>query len=301
VTQDPRAIAIQNVYALIASQQPGSALTAVKILLAMYAKGHNVVEFAPFVIQQLASSEAKLRHFAQLYVSQYVADDPETIMLATNTLQRSLTDSDPIIRACALKTVSSIALKDALPAIQDALTRMVGDPSPYVKKEVALSMIKASEVDPDEIDTYLPLLERLLGDSSPIAFSGAIAAYWSLCPDNVELLHPRFRFMCQNVTKFDSFAQVFVLRSLTVYCRHCFIPPESESLDETPEAFWVDDGATKETISADLLSVIHAAKRLLGSPTAAVVLAAVAFLFYCAPAQHIAAVALLAFWGWTSR
>jgi AP-3 complex subunit beta len=290
-SQDPRVAAVQNVYALIASREPGSALTAVKILIAMYAKGYNVVEFAPFVIQQLASPDAKLRHFAQIYVSQYVQDDPDTIMLATNTLQRSLTDSDPIIRACALKTLSSIGLKDALPAIQDAITRMVGDPSPYVKKEVAFSMIKACEIDPDEIDTYRPLLDRLLGDTSPIAFSGAIAAYWSLCPDNIELLHGRFRFMCQNITKFDSFGQVFVLRALTVYCRYCFKAPESESVDESPEAFWIEDGQAAETISADHLAVIHAAKRLLASPTAAVVLAAVAFLFYCAPAQHVTAVA----------
>jgi hypothetical protein len=41
----------------------------------------------------------------------------------------------------------------------------------------------------------------------------------------------------------------------------------------------------------DHLALIHAAKRLLQSPCAVVVLAAVAFLFYCAPVQHVNSVA----------
>ena len=38
------------------------------------------------------------------------------------------------------------------------------------------------------------------------AFSGAIAAYWSLCPDNIDLLHPHFRRMCRDITKYDEYA-----------------------------------------------------------------------------------------------
>jgi AP-3 complex subunit beta len=279
---------------MITSQQPDSALLAVKMLLALYAKGHDATEFIPYVVQQTASPDAKIRHLAQIFIAEHVQSDPQNAILAVNTLQRSLTDPDPIIRACALKTLSSISIRDALPAIQDAVVRMVGDPSPYVKKEAGFAMIKAAEVDPNEIDFYLPYIERLLGETSPIAFSGAIAAYWSLCPDNIELLHPRYRFMCQNIRSFDAFCQVFVLRSLTVYCRYCFRAPPAEAVDESPEAFWGDENENKNerkaTISADHLSAIHAAKRLLSSPCAAVVLAATAFLFYCGPAAHISAV-----------
>jgi AP-3 complex subunit beta len=290
VLQDPRAVAFETVYALIGSQQKGAHTTAMKMLMALMSKGHNVSEFSPFVIQQLVSTDPLARQLAYVFLNHFAQDDPETAMLAINTFQRSLTDSDPMRRASAVKSLSSIALKDALPAIQDAIIQVIGDASPYVKKAAAFAMIKACELEPGEIDTYLPHLERLLGDSSPIAFSGAIAAYWSLCPDNIEFLHHRFKWMCHNITKFDSYAQVFILRAFTVYCRYCFKNPEGDAADDGAEAFWIEE-TSHDVMTSDHLALIHAAKRLLQSPTAAVVLAAVAFLFYCAPAQHVNSIA----------
>jgi AP-3 complex subunit beta len=290
VLQDPRAVAFETIYGLIASQQKGAHTTAMKMLMALMSKGHNVSEFSPFVIQQLVSSDPLARQLAHVFLNHFAQDDPETAMLAINTFQRSLTDNDPMRRASSIKSLSSIALKDALPSIQDAIAQVIGDASPYVKKAAAFAMIKACELEPGEIDTYLPHLQRLLDDSSPIAFSGAIAAYWSLCPDNIEFLHPRFKWICHNITKFDSYAQTFILRAFTVYCRYCFKNPEGGSADDGAETFWIED-TSHDVMTSDHLALIHAAKRLLQSPCAAVVLAAVAFLFYCAPAQHVNSIA----------
>jgi hypothetical protein len=49
----------------------------------------------------------------------------------------------------------------------------------------------------------------------------------------------------------------------------------------------------RDVMTRDNLVLIHVAKQLLQSPRAAVVVAAVAFLFYCAPAQHVNLVAKL--------
>ena len=191
-----------------------------------------------------------------------------------------------------MKVMSSIRSREILPAVQDAISQVSGDPSPYVKKAAAFAIVKAAELAEDESETevYLPILERLLADQNPIAFSGAIAAYWSLCPDNVEMLHPHFRYMCQNMRKFDPWAQVFALRSLTVYARYCFKNPSAEGEDESTAAFW-DDSPQKDTISADLLLLISTAKKMLMSPNAAVVMAAVALIFYCGPSSQISVVA----------
>jgi AP-3 complex subunit beta len=96
--------------------------------------------------------------------------------------------------------------------------------------------------------------------------------------------------MCQNITKFDPYAQVFIIRSLTIYSRYCFKNPETEVIDESAAAFW-DENPQATTISADHLLLIQAVKRLLSSPVAAVVMAAVAYLYYCAPSGHLSAVA----------
>ncbi|KAH0788093.1 Adaptin N terminal region family protein [Histomonas meleagridis] len=287
---DPHAQAAQQAQQLFLSPKSEDHTLAMKMLLAMMSKGYDASEFSPFVVQQVASQDAVSRQLAYVYLNHYAAESPETSILSINTFQRSLTDSDPIVRALAIKVMSSIRSKEILPAIQNAVVQVIGDPSPYVKKAAAYAMIKASEMEPNEIPTYIPLIERLLGDSSPIAFSGAIAAYWSLCPDNIELLHPYFKSICQNIKKLDEWSQMITLRALTTYSRYCFRNPDLEDNDEDVSAFWLDT-ETKEIISPDHLLLIHSAKQLLNSPNPAVVMAAVSLLFYTAPSAHISSVA----------
>ena len=284
---------ISQVNSLFQSPNPNDQLTAVKMLLVMMSKGHNVSEYAPFVVQQVASPDPTAKQLAYVFLNHYADDALDSIVLSINTFQRSLTDSDPLCRALAIKVMSSIRSLEALPAIQDSISQVIGDPSPYVKKAAAFAMIKAAGLSEDENDTliYMPLLERLLGDPSPIAFSGAIAAYWALCPDNIEFLHPHFRFICQNISKLDSWAQVFTLRSLTTYARYCFKNPSNETNEEeAPTAFW-DDSLQKDSISSDHILLISSAKKLLMSPNPSVVLAAVSLLYYTAPVSHMSSIA----------
>lgn len=287
---DPHAQTEAEVRQLFMSANPQDHTLAMKMLLAMMSKGYDASEFSAFVVQMVASQDTIARQLAYVFLNHYAEESPETAILSINTFQRSLTDSDPIIRALAIKVMSSIRSKEILPAIQNAISQVIGDPSPYVKKAAAYAMIKASELEPNEIPSYLPLIERLLGDSSPIAFSGAIVAYWSLCPDNIELLHPYFRSICQNITKLDEWAQVITLRALTTYSRYCFKNPEHQEETEDVSTFWLDTD-TKDLISGDHLLLIHTAKQLLSSPNSAVVMAAVSLIFYTAPSVHISSVA----------
>lgn len=289
--EDQKAQTIEQISKLITSTQITERSKAMKMLIAMMSKGHDMRDFAPFVTQQVASSDPQCRQLAYIFLNHYSSECTETVLLSINTFQRSLTDNDPIIRALAIKMISSIPQRDIIPQIQSAVEQVIGDPSPYVKKAAAYAIIKAAELDPNYIDNYLPFIDRLLGETNPIAFSGAIAAYWSICPMNIEFIHPRFRFICQNITKFDEFAQIFTLRSLTFYVRLCFKnPAEEEAAAETETAFW-DENPAKENISSDHLMVISAAKKCLNSLNPAVTLAAVSFLYYCAPASHLNVVA----------
>ena len=262
-----------------------------KLLLAMMSKGLDVSQFFTFVVNQVASTDPTTRQLAYVYLNHYAEENPDTAILSLNTFQKSLTDSDPIVRASAIKVMSSIRSKEILPAIRTSVNQIINDTSPYVKKAAAFAMIKASEMEPSEIPNYLQLIGFLLGDSSPIAFSGAIAAYWSLSPDNVDLLHPHFRSICQNITKLDEYAQILTLRALTVYSRRCFKNPLLENEVELDDATFWDDNGTSETISNDQLLLITATKQLLSSLNSGVVLAASSLLFYTAPSIHISAVA----------
>lgn len=288
--EDQKAQTLQAISQLITSSQTTERSKAMKMLIAMMSKGHDVHEYAPFVVQQVASNDPQCRQLAYIFLNHYSNECTETVLLSVNTFQRSLTDNDPIIRALAVKMISSVPQKDIIPEIRSAVEQVIGDPSPYVKKAAAYAIIKAAELDPNLIEDYLPFVDRLLGETNPISFGGAIAAYWSICPENVEFLHHRYRFICQNIHKFDAYAQVFTLRALTLYTRLCFKNPTEEQVDENDTNFW-DESTAKENISADHLMLISAAKKCLSSPNPAVVLAAVSYISYCAPASHLNVVA----------
>ena len=275
---------------LIISQNQPDQIAAMKLIFNMISKGLNVSRYFAFVAQQVASNDPTSRNLAYIYLNHYAGEDPETALLSLNTFQRSLSNSDPLERASAIRAMSSIRSKEILPAVLSAIKQIINDPSPYVKKAAAISMIKVSEMEPQEITHYMPLIAFLLGDSSPIAFSGAIAAYWALSPDNISLLHPHFKSICQNINKLDAYAQVLTLRSLMIYARYCFKNPQADKVDNEDDSnFWDETGVNE--YSSDLLLLVNAALRLLSSLNSAVVLAAVSVIYYIAPPTYISSIA----------
>ena len=285
--------AMADVSDFLGSREPRAHQEALKILIQMMSKGYDISEFAPLVIQECVSNDPLTKQLAYIYLNHYADNALDSIVLSVNTFQKSLQDTDPLCRALALKTLSSIRSKEVLPVIKDSIQQVQGDTSPFVKKVAAYAIIKFAELTDDEreVEELLPVLERFLNDDDPIAFSGAIATYWSLCPDNIEFLHKRFRFMCNNIEKLDVWGQVYTLRALTVYARYCFKNPfKKEEIDDTNAAF-LDDTNEQEQLQPDHILLISSAKKMLQSQNAAVVLAAVSLLYYTAPASHIPSVA----------
>lgn len=289
---NPEEESVSAAESLFTSPNSADHTKGLMMLIAMMSKGLNVSEFAPLVIQEIASNDYLGRQLAYVYLNHYADEAIDFIVLSINTFQKSLQDSDPIVRALALKVMSTIRSREILPAIRDGIMQVAGDTNPFVKKVAAYAIIKAAEISEDESETeqYLPILERLLNDDSPISFSGAIAAYWTLCPDSFELLHKRFRWMCHNIDKLDAWGQIYSLRALTVYARYCFKNPSKVNEDESNAAFW-DDSQEAENINPDLSLLLYAAKRMLMSQNAGVVLAAATLIYYCAPPSMMSCLA----------
>jgi hypothetical protein len=97
---------------------------------------------------------------------------------------------------------------------------------------------------------------------------------------------PTFKWMRHNIKKLHNYALGFVMPSFTSYHRYCFKNPKGSAADDGVETFWIED-TPYDVMTSDNLALIHRAKRTLQSPCAMIVLAVVALLFYCAPAQHV--------------
>lgn len=301
-SSDDRMIAFKNsLNQSLTSQNETDRIFGVKMLILGVAKGYDLHEFAPLVVQQLISSDLHCRQLAYIYLTHYAIDCYDTILLSINSFQKALVDSDPSVRVLAIKMISSVPQIEIIPEIQKAIDQVIGDTNPYVKKEVAYAIIKASELDPNLIEGFLPYIQRLMFEKDPIAFSGAIAAYWSLCPENIEFIHPNFRYIVNNIKKFDEYGQIYAMRSLAVYTRLCFKNPNqnvnNDDSEFSEEAFWEENNDSlknsinKVTLSADHLLIISAAKKLLNSLNSGVVISAILYLYYCAPLNHLKVVA----------
>ena len=285
----------------IRSQNELERARAVKMLILGMAKGYDLHEFAPLVVKELISNDLNNRQLAYIYLTHYAINCYDTILLSINSFQKALVDSDPSVRVLAIKMISSVPQIEIIPEIQKAIEQVIGDTNPYVKKEVAYAIIKASELDPNLIEEFLPYIQRLMLEKDPIAFSGAIAAYWSLCPENIEFIHPNFRYIVNNIKNLDEYGQIYTMRSLTIYTRLCFKNPmQTENNDDSvfsEEAFWEENNDSlskslnKATLSADHLLIISAAKKLLNSLNSGVVISAILYLYYCSPLNHLKAVA----------
>ncbi|OHT00532.1 Adaptin N terminal region family protein [Tritrichomonas foetus] len=285
--ENQSAATLEQISKLIISSNAADRTKAIKMLICLMSKGRDFPEYAPLVVQLCTSTDPLCRQLACIFLNHYSEECSDTILLSINTFQKSLMDNDPIVRAMSLKMISSVQQTDIIPEIHNAVEQIIGDSSPYVKKEAAFAIIKAAELDPNLIESYLVFIERLMKETDPIAFSGAITAYWMICPENIEFIHPNFRFICQNMHKFDEYAQVYTIRAMTVYTRLCFKDPSIEKMDESENAFWEENPEKETSISPDHLLLISSVKKLLNSPNAAVVMAAVSYIFYCAPSSHI--------------
>ena len=261
-------------------------IAGVKQLLAIMSKGEDVSSFFPLVVQEITSEDEALRHLSYIYLVHYAESDPDSALMSINTFQRSLSDSDPIVRALALKILSSIRNKEIIEIVLDAVTKCALDGSPYVRKAAALAVVKINETCEEYTDELLPIIKRLLNDQSVVAISGALYALQVIAPDNDDLIHPVFRTLCSALSKLDPWAQTTALHILQRYARRNFKKPSG-----TSDWFAEDDDDEDSQIDPDLDLLLKNTQPLLSSITPSVVVAAASLLFYCAPPLKIALIA----------
>lgn len=81
-------------------------------------------------------------------------------------------------------------------------------------------------LDPSHLTSLLPILETGLADQNPLVTGSSLAAFESICPDRLELLHPHYRRYCKTLVDADEWTQVILLRVLELYARQQFANPE---------------------------------------------------------------------------
>ncbi|KAJ2080805.1 AP-3 complex subunit beta [Coemansia sp. RSA 988] len=261
-------------------------VVAMKRLVATVAKGQDASGHFAAVVKNVASGSMELRRLVYMYLQRYAEQEPDLALLAVNTFQRDLADESAMIRALALRVLSSIRVAVIGPIVVVAVRRLTTDTSAHVRKTAALAVPKLQRLDVGLRDELKDTVAAMLDEGSAVAVGAVVRAFRAVSPQRVELVHVHFRRWCAQLGDLDEWGQVEVAKLLVAYVRTQFVDPGTVH-DHLDTAHPPAPGF----LEPDHTLALDALQGLLRSRNSAVVLTAVAGLTQVAPVARLATVA----------
>jgi AP-3 complex subunit beta len=250
----------------------------------MMYRSQSCLPFFSSVVKNVASPNIEIKKLVYIYLLSHAEAEPDLALLSINTIQKSLSDSNPQVRALALKTMSGIRVPVISQIVSLAIKKGLGDMSPYVRKAAALAIPKCYRLDPNTLPQLLEYLSTLLGDKQYYVAGAAVKAFMEICPEKTDLIHKHYRGLVKKLVDMDEWSQLSTLRLMTIYARKCF-PKRSRKVKKSngSKGFYGDeeggDGNEEESseeiqvLDADLELLLKSIKPLLQSRNSAVVVA----------------------------
>uniref|UniRef100_A0A2K6FHV7 AP-3 complex subunit beta n=1 Tax=Propithecus coquereli TaxID=379532 RepID=A0A2K6FHV7_PROCO len=287
-------------------------LEAMKRIVAMIARGKNASDLFPAVVKNVACKNIEVKKLVYVYLVRYAEEQQDLALLSISTFQRGLKDPNQLIRASALRVLSSIRVPIIVPIMMLAIKEAASDMSPYVRKTAAHAIPKLYSLDSDQKDQLIEVIEKLLADKTTLVAGSVVMAFEEVCPERIDLIHKNYRKLCNLLIDVEEWGQVVIISMLTRYARTQFLSPtQNESLlEENPEkAFYGSEedeakGAGSEEAAASTLParkpyvmdpdhrlLLRNTKPLLQSRSAAVVMAVAQLYFHLAPKAEVGVIA----------
>ncbi|EPY75035.1 AP-3 complex subunit beta-2 [Camelus ferus] len=212
-------------------------LEAMKRIVAMIARGKNASDLFPAVVKNVACKNIEVKKLVYVYLVRYAEEQQDLALLSISTFQRGLKDPNQLIRASALRVLSSIRVPIIVPIMMLAIKEAASDMSPYVRKTAAHAIPKLYSLDSDQKDQLIEVIEKLLADKTTLVAGSVVMAFEEVCPERIDLIHKNYRKLCNLLIDVEEWGQVVIISMLTRYARTQFLSPtQNESLlEENPE------------------------------------------------------------------
>ena len=231
-----------------------------------------------------------------IYLLHYAESEPDLALLSINTIQKSLSDQSPQVRALALRVMSGIRVPVISQIVSLAIKKGCGDMSPFVRKAAALAIPKCYRLDPNTLPQLLDYLTALLGDKQYFVAGSAVIAFLEVCPDRIDLLHKHYRGLVRKLVDMDEWGQLATLKLMITYCRKCFPRRTTRVKTEIPDLTYHGEstgekahfsGEEVQELDPDLEIFLKACKNLLQSRNSAVVVSVARCFFYLGTREHM--------------
>ncbi|XP_054434489.1 AP-3 complex subunit beta-1 [Pteronotus mesoamericanus] len=276
---------------MLESNKDSAKLDAMKRIVGMIAKGRNASELFPAVVKNVASKNIEIKKLVYVYLVRYAEEQQDLALLSISTFQRALKDPNQLIRASALRVLSSIRVPIIVPIMMLAIKEASADLSPYVRKNAAHAIQKLYSLDPEQKEMLIEVIEKLLKDKSTLVAGSVVMAFEEVCPDRIDLIHKNYRKLCNLLVDVEEWGQVVIIHMLTRYARTQFVSPwkEDGGLEDNEKNFYESDDEKTDkrrktyAMDPDHRLLIRNTKPLLQSRNAAVVMAVAQLYWHIAP------------------
>lgn len=250
-----------------------------------------------------------------VYLVRYAEEQQDLALLSISTFQRALKDPNQLIRASALRVLSSIRVSMIVPIVMLAIRDGASDMSPYVRKTVAHAIPKLYSLDEEQKDDLIEVIEKLLSDRTTLVVGSAVMAFEEVCPERVDLIHKNYRKLCNLLIDVDEWGQVIIINMLTRYARTQFTDPNADdnedgNLNEEANKPFYDEASDSDdangcdvknhldtnndktyTLDPDHRLLLRQTKPLLQSRNASVVMIVAQLYHHIAPRNEVNIVA----------
>ncbi|KFW03671.1 AP-3 complex subunit beta-2, partial [Eurypyga helias] len=294
---------------MLDSNKDSLKLEAMKRIVAMIARGKNASDLFPAVVKNVACKNIEVKKLVYVYLVRYAEEQQDLALLSISTFQRGLKDPNQLIRASALRVLSSIRVPIIVPIMMLAIKEAASDMSPYVRKTAAHAIPKLYSLDSDQKDQLIEVIEKLLADKTTLVAGSVVMAFEEVCPERIDLIHKNYRKLCNLLIDVEEWGQVVIINMLTRYARTQFLSPnQNESLleESTEKAFYGSEEEDTKDAKAEAASLakrkpyvmdpdhrllLRNTKPLLQSRNAAVVMAVAQLYFHLAPKAEVGVIA----------
>ncbi|NXR05655.1 AP3B2 protein, partial [Semnornis frantzii] len=296
---------------MLDSNKDSLKLEAMKRIVAMIARGKNASDLFPAVVKNVACKNIEVKKLVYVYLVRYAEEQQDLALLSISTFQRGLKDPNQLIRASALRVLSSIRVPIIVPIMMLAIKEAASDMSPYVRKTAAHAIPKLyrQHLDSDQKDQLIEVIEKLLADKTTLVAGSVVMAFEEVCPERIDLIHKNYRKLCNLLIDVEEWGQVVIINMLTRYARTQFLSPnQNESLleENTEKAFYGSEEEDTKDAKAEAASLVKRkpyvmdpdhrlllrnTKPLLQSRNAAVVMAVAQLYFHLAPKAEVGVIA----------
>ncbi|CAG8432675.1 5657_t:CDS:10 [Diversispora eburnea] len=159
---------------------------AIKKVIANMTVGKDVSGLFPDVLKNMQTDDLEQKKLVYLYLMNYAKTQPELVILAVNTFVKDTDDTNPLIRALAIRTMGCIRVEKIIDYLCEPLRKclkdMVSDSNPMVVANAvtALAEIHEASSTKDIFVINTPTLTKLLvalNECTEISILTALAEY----------------------------------------------------------------------------------------------------------------------------